>query len=125
MAELVEGVKYDKDKARYDLIPPHVLDALADVYTMGAVKYADRNWEKGMAWGRIFSAINRHLWAFWSGEDIDKESGLPHTVHAAWGCFALTEYLRTRRAFDDRPKTIPLDDLLHAIQLGAPSKPKP
>jgi hypothetical protein len=116
VAELVEGVKFDTGKARYDLIPSTPLELLAQVYTMGAVKYADRNWEKGISWGRVFSAVMRHLWAFWRGENIDKESGLPHTVHAAWGCFALTEYLHTRREFDDRQKV----DIskLDAVQFG-------
>ena len=77
------AVKSDANKARYDLIPATPLDLLARIYTMGAKKYADRNWEKGMAWGRVFAAIMRHLWAFWRGEDLDPESGLPHPAHAA------------------------------------------
>lgn len=98
-----EGVKYDTGKPRYDLIPAEPLEALAQVYTMGASKYADRNWEKGLKWSRVFAAIMRHLWAFWRGEETDKESGLPHVIHAAWGCFALAEFMATKRTFDDRP----------------------
>jgi hypothetical protein len=77
---------------------------LVDVYTHGAEKYADRNWENGLHWSRIFAAIMRHLWKWWSGEDDDRESGLPHLAHAAWGCFALLEYGHTWRSLDDRPK---------------------
>ena len=101
---MTEGNKYDGDKERYDLIPAGPLNTLAQVYTMGAKKYDDRNWEKGIKWGRIFAAIMRHLWAFWRGEDLDQESGLPHPVHAAWGCFTLLEYMRTHPELDDRPK---------------------
>lgn len=89
---LKNGVKYDDGKNRYDLIPKDALDELTKVYTMGAKKYDDRNWEKGMSWGRIFAAIMRHLWAMWGGEDRDKESGLLHVTHAAWGCFSLASY---------------------------------
>jgi len=103
-----EGIKDDTAKLRFDLIPAQVLEDLARVYTVGAEKYADRNWEKGISWGRVFAAIMRHLWAFWKGEDNDPEDGLPHTIHAAWGCFALTEYMRTCRRQDDRPCTDPL-----------------
>lgn len=102
---MAEGNKYDGDKERYDLIPAGPLNTLAQVYTMGAKKYADRNWEKGIRWGRIFAAIMRHLWAFWRGEDMDPESGLPHPVHAAWGCFTLLEYMNTHRELDDRTTT--------------------
>jgi hypothetical protein len=101
--ELKEGVKYDGEKARFDLIPPGPLEALADIYTYGAGKYEDRNWEKGIKWGRVFGAIMRHLWAFWRGEDVDEESGRSHLAHAAWGCFALLEYSKTQKSFDDRP----------------------
>jgi hypothetical protein len=99
-----EGRKDDQGKLRYDLIPAGPLQELANVYTYGAGKYADRNWENGIKWGRIFAAIMRHLWAFWRGEDFDKESGQLHLAHAAWGCFALLEYGGTKQELDDRPK---------------------
>lgn len=99
-----EAVKLDSEKPRYDLIPPDSLDFLAKVYTMGAVKYEAHNWCKGMAWHRIFAAIMRHLWAFWRGEDLDKESGLPHPIHAAWGCFTLVAYWNRKLGTDDRYK---------------------
>jgi hypothetical protein len=99
-----EGVKYDQDKLRFDLLPIGPLNELVKVYTMGAKKYTDRNWEKGIAYGRVYAAVMRHLTAFWSGEDIDSESGLPHLAHVAWGCFALMEYLNTHPEMDDRSK---------------------
>lgn len=64
----------------------------------------NRNWENGIKWSRVFGAIMRHLWKFWMGEDIDKETGVPHTVNALWGCMALTEYMFTHKELDDRPK---------------------
>lgn len=102
MTELIQGAKFDTGKTRYDLVTPIGLRAVADIYTMGAAKYADHNWRKGIAWSRVFAAVMRHLWAFWCGEDNDPESGLPHVAHAAWGCLALTDYMSTRREFDDR-----------------------
>lgn len=100
--EMKEGVKNDQGKSRYDLIPPYPLELLAQVYTMGAQKYEDHNWTKGIKYSRVFAAIMRHLWAFWRGENEDPESGLPHPVHAAWGCFTLLYYMRYRRDYDDR-----------------------
>ena len=100
-----QGVKYDQDKTRYDLVPPEALDEIAKVLTFGAHKYSDRNWEAGMRYGRTFAATMRHLWAWWRGEDKDPETGLSHLAHA--GCcifFALTLQARGRTDLDDRPK---------------------
>lgn len=99
---LKQGVKLDDDKTRYDLIPCYPLEQLAKVYTYGAKKYADENWRKGISYKRIFSAIMRHCWALWRGEDLDPESGIHHMAHAALGCFTLIEYTRNRRKLDDR-----------------------
>lgn len=107
--------KDDNNKARFDLIPPHPLYQLADIYTYGAQKYADRNWEKGLKWGRIFGAIMRHLWSFWMGETNDKESGQPHLAHAAWGCFTLLEYIHKHPEMDDRPYTQPTNEPNHSL----------
>jgi hypothetical protein len=90
-----DAKKDDQGKAPFALIPTYPLTALAYVYGYGACKYDAHNWRKGMKWGRIFSAIMRHLWAFWRGETMDAESGMPHLAHAAWGCFTLLEYSRS------------------------------
>lgn len=77
-----EGNKDDSDKLRYDLIPPETLEALAWILTFGAKKYGDRNWEKGMKWGRPFAALMRHMWAWWGGYNLDPETGKSHLWHA-------------------------------------------
>lgn len=97
-----EGVKFDQGKNRYDLISGYALDELVKIYTYGTKKYDDNNWRKGMKWGRVFGAMMRHAWAFWRGESLDPESGLPHLAHAAWNCFSLMEYERIHPELDDR-----------------------
>lgn len=99
------GIKYDELKPRFDLIPPGPLTALAEVYSMGAAKYSARQWEHGMEWGRLYAAAQRHMNAFWAGQDLDEESALPHLAHAAWNLFALMEYMETHLELDDRPQT--------------------
>lgn len=97
-----EGMKHDGDKLRFDLIPPTPLEKLAEVYTIGANKYQDRNWEKGLRWGRIFAAMMRHAWAWWRGETHDPVDGQHHLASVAWCAFALMEYEETHPEFDDR-----------------------
>lgn len=100
---MTEALRDDDGKAPIDLIPPEVILALAEVYRFGAKKYAPRNWEKGMAWSRVYNSAMRHLLAFWGGEDIDAESGLPHVQHALWNCAALAWYKEHCQDKDDRP----------------------
>ena len=102
------GHKDDAGLARYDLIPPEALEALALLYARGAVKYADRNWEKGMTWGRPFAALMRHAWKWWRarllGQDgTDPETGLSHMTAVAWNAFALMTFEARGVGTDDRP----------------------
>jgi hypothetical protein len=89
---------------RFDLIPVESLEELARVYAYGSSKYADHNWCRGYRWGLSFAAMMRHAWAFWRGEDLDQESGLPHMAHAAWHCFTLIWFTNHMPNKDDRYK---------------------
>ena len=98
------GVKFDVGKTRYELLPPEFLESVAQILTFGAQKYADRNWERGMDWSRAYGALMRHMWAWWGGEDLDKETGKSHLWHA--GCelaFLIAWEARGMTQFDDRP----------------------
>lgn len=99
-----EGKKFDQDKVRLDLLPEEGLWEIGRVLTMGARKYGEHNWRKGMAWSRLFGAIKRHLSAMWQGEDVDPESGLLHAAHAACGTLMLLVYQLLGMGTDDRPR---------------------
>ncbi len=99
---MTEGRKDDEGKLRWDLIP-RSLRHVAWVYTMGAKKYADRNWEKGIRWGRIFRAMIGHGWDWWWGERYDPVDGQHHLASVAWCALALMEYEETHPELDDRP----------------------
>ena len=103
--ELKEGTKFDGDKLRYDLIPPGPLKKLAFVYTMGAKKYDDRNWEKGIKFCRLFGALTRHAWQWFAGERYDSD-GQHHLSSVAWCAFSLMELEETKPEFDDRPEFV-------------------
>ncbi len=99
------GYKVDEGKRRMDLVPPEAILSLADVLTKGAVKYPERNWEKGMDWGRVYGAAMRHMTAFWGGEDVDPESGQLHVEHALCCLAFLVTYSKREIGDDDRPIT--------------------
>ena len=96
------GRKDDDGKLRYDLIPGYPLGQLAAVYTLGAGKYTDHNWRKGMRWGRLFAAMCRHAWAWWCGERLDPQDGQHHLASVAWIAFTLMEYEKYKLGEDDR-----------------------
>ena len=89
-------------KPRLDLLPSAALEAIAEVLTFGAQKYDDNNWARGARWGRYYSALLRHLFAWWRGEDRDKETGLNHLAHAGCCLVFLMEYQRNGWGSDDR-----------------------
>lgn len=92
--------------ARFDLLPPDAMWAVAEHFGLGARKYEDRNWEKGYAWGLSYAALQRHLAAFWAGEDIDEESGGFHLAAAAVHCLFLLAFQMRGIGTDDRSKTL-------------------
>lgn len=57
--------------ARFDLIPVGPLRELAEHFGKGAAKYDDNQWRKGYEWSKSYAALQRHLNAFWDGEDYD------------------------------------------------------
>ena len=99
---MAEGYKADHGKAPYHLIAPEALHGMAMVLDYGQHKYAARNWEMGMAWSRPFAALMRHMWAWWRGERIDPESGMPHLWHAIFGIMALIAFEERQIGTDDR-----------------------
>lgn len=99
-----EGIKHDNEKLRFDLVPVFPMQAVAAVFTHGAAKYQDRNWEKGIDQGRLYAAALRHLLAFWGGETVDAESGLPHLAHAIVNCMMMIEMQAAFPSRDNRPR---------------------
>jgi hypothetical protein len=96
------GNKHDGGKPPLDLLDGEHLYGIAAVLGYGARKYTAHNWREGIAASRLYAALQRHLWAFWQGEDIDPESGLPHLDHAACELMFLAWTVRHRPMCDDR-----------------------
>lgn len=97
----ISGGEKGAKLARFSLIPPDWLWALAEHYGVGAKKYADRNWERGYKWSLSIDAMERHYTAWKDGEDIDAETGTHHLISAAWHLIALWWFQKHRKGTDD------------------------
>ncbi len=91
---------------RYSLVPTQAVALIAEHFAKGAAKYADHNWRKGYEWSKSYDALQRHLAAFWSGEDVDAETGSHHLAAAGFHVLALLTYTHEDKyaQFDDRYK---------------------
>lgn len=103
----MEGRKDDTEKNRLKLIPPELLLATGERLTFRAGKYGDRNREKGMAWSRVYGALQRHLNAWRAGKECDPETGKTHLAHASCCIAFLPAYEARSIGQDDRPKSEP------------------
>lgn len=116
-----KGVKL----ARFDLIPAFPLLRLAEHFGKGAKKYAEHQWRSGYEWSKSYSAIQRHLNAFWAGYDLDvcsnepdnclhregetydpdtcyNHTGSHHIDAVMWHSFVLREFIEFHPRHDDR-----------------------
>lgn len=100
------GQKYDQDKVRYDLITPEEEESWARVLTYGAHKYSGWQWTHGIEYSRLYGALRRHIAAWYAGEELDPESGLPHLAHAMCCLQFLMAMPRLHPELDDRPSKV-------------------
>jgi hypothetical protein len=95
--------KLDTGKLQLHLLPPEALAAAARAFGFGASKYAPWNWAGGFSWSRLYAAQQRHMTAWWSGEETDPESGLSHLDHAMACMMMLAAHRELGMGQDDRP----------------------
>ncbi len=97
-----KGLRYNKGKVRYDLLPPYAIHCLAANITKGAEKYEARNWELGMNWTTVLASLKRHLADFEMGADIDIEDGQLLMAKVMTNAAFIVEYYKIAPQFDDR-----------------------
>jgi hypothetical protein len=99
----VSATKHDSGKLQLDLFPWPAVPPVTRVQMFGARKYAAENWREGFTTRRLIAAAFRHLTTYFEGQDLDPESGLPHTDHAACMILYLIALRELGRLTDDRP----------------------
>lgn len=62
-------------KPRYNLIPMSIINRLAVHYALGAEKYEERNWQKGMPISVYVDSFFRHFYAWLNDENDDEDHG--------------------------------------------------
>lgn len=100
----MQANKDKKNKVPVELVPPYFIISIAEVLEFGAKKYGAWNWLEGRPWTEISGAAMRHLYKWMQGEDIDKESGLPHLSHCVTNLMFLTIWQLNKKGQDTRIK---------------------
>jgi len=86
-------------KGRPDLITPFALTRIAKWYELGANKYGDRNWEKGMPFSRYTASLERHVIAWKKGDESED-----HLSAIAWNAFSIMHHQELNELnWDDMP----------------------
>lgn len=80
-------------KGAYELISPFALERIAKWYELGAMKYADRNWEKGIPFGRLIQSALRHMIRWMKGDRSED-----HLAAVCWNVMAMIHFEETGRA---------------------------
>lgn len=86
------------------LVPYEAIVAMAIALNYGADKYAERNFEKGLSYRQLCSSIERHNKAIMDGEELDRDSGLPHFTLLASSIAMLCQNIMQGVVIDDRPE---------------------
>ena len=95
-------------KNPYGCISRAVLAEVGLAMMEGARKYGRHNYRVAPVRAEVyFDACNRHLDAWWEGEDIDPDSGLPHLVKAIACLFVIRDAAINDSWYDDRPPKVP------------------
>ena len=81
------------NKGAYELISPFALERIAVWYELGARKYACRNWEKGIPFGRLIQSGLRHMIRWMKGDRSED-----HLAAVCWNVMAMMHFEETGQA---------------------------
>lgn len=99
----MSGDRYNSGKIRFGLLSIPALWEVAKVLEFGAKKYAPWNWTKGLSWSDCYNSLQRHMNAWYLGEEKDPETGLSHMAHVLCNAMFLMHFILFKTGTDDRP----------------------
>lgn len=98
-----------KDAIATNKLPSHLVSPIVKAYQaiahfLGNVKYGAWNFRAAGARASVYrSALDRHVDAWWEGEEIDPVDGTPHLANALACLNILIEAKHSGGLIDDRP----------------------
>jgi hypothetical protein len=98
-----------KDAIATFKLPLHLVSPLVKAYQaiahyLGNVKYGAWNYRgAGIRYSIYYSALHRHMDAWWEGEELDPVDGTPHLANALACINIIIEGKHAGNAVDDRP----------------------
>ena len=96
-------------------VPPVALIEEAAVMRGGAAKYGPFNWnDQPVDATTYYSAIMRHVMAWYAGQDRDPESGHSHLAHVRACCGILIDAAATDNLIGARPHTASVAEAIKA-----------
>lgn len=112
MSEFMKNDLKD-NKPMMHLIETRFKEELAMLLTLGGFKYDFNNWKlaKNNEIIKYRDALERHMLAWDSGELIDKDTGLPHTIAIAFNSMAL-HYFNLKFGSDNGDRKLYIKNLL-------------
>lgn len=85
-------------KGRFDLLPWRAIHDVAKHCEEGALKYGERNVDKGIPQHSFIDSAFRHLMKYWMGENDE-----PHLRAAAWNILWALQQETTHPELIDKP----------------------
>ena len=99
---------FGNNKVAMSCVPMPVLNELALAMMEGAIKYGSHNYrDTPILASTYFDAVNRHMNAWWEGENVDPGSGISHVTKAIASLVVLRDAMLFGTFEDDRPKAYP------------------
>ena len=98
-----------KDGIATNKLPSHLVSPIVKAYQaiahfLGNVKYGAWNFRVAGARASVYrAAVDRHLDAWWEGEEIDPTDGTPHLANALCCINILIDAKHSGGLIDDRP----------------------
>jgi hypothetical protein len=90
--KVTDGLKHDGGKARLDLVPPEIIEAIGAVRSYGVQKYKEEYSYRKVDPKRYRAALMRHICKWLKNpHGLDADSGLPHLWHIACNVAFLLE----------------------------------
>lgn len=97
-------------KVPFSTVPAQVVAEVGLAMMEGGLKYGRHNFrDAGVRASVYYDACFRHLAAWWEGQDLDPDSGLPHVVKAIACLAVLRDSEIQGNWIDDRPPKTPGD----------------